>query len=288
MNNRNTASSVKEPRLETMRVHFDHLLVAVDLSPASANTIKVATELARRSGATLVVVHVLNPALMLPSETRANVKETLNAWLEPCVKKEEGFAIEVAEGNVVEEVKRLASKHRADLLVIGTHAAGGAAKFVFGSTGEALFREMGIPVLTIGPHIQACGERFSSILLPTDLEPHSLRAAQYAVALAEESNGNLTLLHIPEKGEEENVFGNRQRMEQLVPEDATLWCKPSFKIASGDPVNTILESAREVKADLIVLGVTHGYPLSEHASWSIASKVVRHAECPVLTVRDRL
>lgn len=147
---------------------------------------------------------------------------------------------------------------------------------------------MGIPVLTIGPHIQACGERFSSILLPTDLEPHSLRAAQYAVALAEESNGNLTLLHIPKEDEEENAFGNRQRMEQLVPEDATLWCKPGFKITSGDPVETILESAREVKADLIVLGVTHARPLSEHASWSIASKVVRHAECPVLTVRDRL
>jgi nucleotide-binding universal stress UspA family protein len=189
---------------------------------------------------------------------------------------------------VVAEVSRLAKEYRADLLVIGTHAAGGAAKFVFGSTGEALFREMGIPVLTIGPHIHACGERFSSILLPTDLEPHSLRAAQYAVALAEESNGNLTLLHIPEKDEEQNVLDDRQRMEQLVPEDATLWCQPSFKIATGDPVETVLQTAREVKADLIVLGVTHARPLSEHASWSIASKVVRHAECPVLTVRDRL
>jgi nucleotide-binding universal stress UspA family protein len=288
MNNPNASSSVKEPHLETMRVHFDHLLVAVDLSPSSANTIRIAAELAHRSGATLVVVHVLNPALMLPSETISNVKETLHAWLEPFMKKETGFAIEVAEGNVVDEVSRLARKHRSDLLVIGTHGATGAAKFIFGSTGEALFREMGIPVLTIGPHIQGCGERFSSILLATDLEFHSLRAAQYAVALAEESNGNLTLLHIPEKGEEENVFGTRQRMEQLVPEDAALWCKPSFKIACGNPVDTILESALEVKADLIVLGVTHGYALSEHASWSIASKVVRHAECPVLTVRDRL
>lgn len=288
MNNQNASSSLKEPHLETVRVHFDHLLVAVDLSPSSANTIKIATELAQRSGSTLVIAHVLNPALMLPSETAANVKETLNAWLEPSLKEATRFAIEVTEGNVVDEVSRLAREYRADLLVIGTHAAGGAEKFVFGSTGEALFREIGIPVLTIGPHIHACGERFSSILLPTDLEPHSLRAAQYAVALAEESNGNLTLLHIPEKGEEENVFGNRQRMEQLVPADATLWCKPSFTIASGDPVETILESARDVKADLIVLGVTHARPLSEHASWSIASKVVRHAECPVLTVRDRL
>jgi len=288
MNYPNASSSLKEPHLETVRVHFDHLLVAVDLSPSSANTIKIATELAQRSGATLVVVHVLSPTLMLPSGTMANVKETLIAWLEPCMKKETRFAIEVAEGDVVDEVSRLAKEYRADLLVIGTHAAGGAAKFVFGSTGEALFREMGIPVLTIGPHIHACGERFSSILLPTDLEPHSLRAAQYAVALAEESNGNLTLLHIPEKDEEQNVLGDRQRMEQLVPEDATLWCQPSFKIATGDPVETILQTAREAKADLIVLGVTHARPLSEHASWSIASKVVRHAECPVLTVRDRL
>ena len=288
MNRTNTTSSVKEPHLETMRVHFDHLLVAVDLSPSSANTIRIATELAQRSGSTLVIVHVLNPALMLPSETAANVKETLNAWLEPNLNESTRFAIEVTEGKVVDEVSRLAREYRADLLVIGTHAASGTAKFVFGSTGEALFREMGIPVLTIGPHIHACGERFSSILLPTDLEPHSLRAAQYAVALAEESNGNLTLLHIPERSGEQDFFGDRQRMEQLVPEDATLWCKPSFKIASGDPVETILESAREVKADLIVLGVTHGRLLSEHASWSIASKVVRHAECPVLTVRDRL
>jgi nucleotide-binding universal stress UspA family protein len=184
MNYPNASSSLKEPHLETVRVHFDHLLVAVDLSPSSANTIKIATELAQRSAATLVAVHVLNPDLMLPTETAANVKETLNAWLEPCIKKETRFAIEVAEGNVVEEVSRLAKEYRADLLVIGTHAAGGAAKFVFGSTGE---------------DIHAFGERFSSILLPTDLEPHSLRAAQYAVALAEESNGNLTLLHIPEK-----------------------------------------------------------------------------------------
>ncbi len=288
MNRTNATSSLKEPHLKTVRVHFDHLLVAVDLSPSSANTIRIATELAQRSGSSLVIVHVLNPALMLPPETAANVKETLNAWLEPCLKEATRFAIEVTEGKVVDEVSRLAREYRADLLVIGTHAASGAAKFVFGSTGEALFREMGIPVLTIGPYIHACGDRFSSILLPTDLEPHSLRAAQYAVALAEESNGNLTLLHIPERNGEQDFSGNRQRMEQLVPEDAALWCQPNFKIASGDPVETILESAREAKADLIVLGVTHARPLSEHASWSIASKVVRHAECPVLTVRDRL
>jgi len=44
MNDPNAFSSLKEPHLETMRVHFDHLLVAVDLLPSSANTIKIATD----------------------------------------------------------------------------------------------------------------------------------------------------------------------------------------------------------------------------------------------------
>ena len=74
MNYPNASSSSKEPHLETVRVHFDHLLVAVDLSPSSANTIKIATELAQRSAATLVAVHVLNPDLMLPNRNRSERK----------------------------------------------------------------------------------------------------------------------------------------------------------------------------------------------------------------------
>lgn len=281
-------SPMKQPHLETMRVHFDSVLVAVDLSPSSANTVKIATELAQRSGARLAVAHILSPTLMLPSGTTDNVRETISRWLEPTIKKETRLDIEVTEGDVVDEMARLAKRYRADLLVIGTHAVQGATKLAFGSTAEALFRHMGIPVLTIGPHVRSCGERFSSILLPTDLAPHSLRAAQYAVSLAEESNANLTLLHIVDKDSKESVETATQSMEQLVPEDAASWCQPGFRVALGDPADTILESALAVKADLIVMGVTHSRPLADHASWSIASKVVRQAGCPVLTVRDRL
>lgn len=288
MNRAKAPSAMKEPHLKTVRVHFDNVLVAVDLSPASANTVKIATALAQRSGSRLIIVHVLDPALMLPPGTATNVKETIAGWMRPNVAKETRLDIEVAEGAVVHEVIRLAKQYRADLLVIGTHAAEGAAKLAFGSKAEALFRHMGIPVLTVGPHVGPCGERFSSILLPTDLEPHSLRAAQYAVALAEESNGNLTLLHILDESNEESLRAATRRMEQLVPEDAALWCQPGFKTAVGDPAGAILECAKEVDADLIVLGVTHSRPLADHASWSIASKVVRQAGCPVLTIRDRL
>jgi nucleotide-binding universal stress UspA family protein len=75
-------------------------------------------------------------------------------------------------------------------------------------------------------------------------------------------------------------------MQQLVSEDAAQWCTPEFRIASGDPAETILRTAAELDTDLIVLGVTHHRPLADHNNWSIASKIVAGADCPVLTVRN--
>jgi len=289
MNRTSAPSSLKELHLKTTRIHFDNVLVAVDMSVSSANTIKIAAELSWRCGARLIVAHVLDPALMLPAETATNAKAAISLWMKPYTKHETRSTIVVTEGGVVNEITRLGKQYRADLLVIGTHAVEAAQKLAFGSTAEALFRHVGIPVLTVGPHVQRCRDRFASILLPTDLEPHSFRAAQYAVSLAEESAAKLTLLHVVEN--EESVEFHQTaglRMEQLVQEDAALWCEPVFRTYVGDPAETILATAAQVNADLIVMAVTHSRPLADHATWSIASKVVCHAECPVLTVRDRL
>jgi nucleotide-binding universal stress UspA family protein len=269
-------------------VRFDNILVAVDLTAASANTLKVASELGQIADARLVLAHVLDPALMLPASAQQDMKETIDLWMKPYAKKATRFAVEVVEGSLVDELTRLATKYDADLLVIGTHPAGTLSRLVFGSRADVLFRHVGIPVLTVGSHVHGSGERFSSILLPTDLEPHSFRAAQYAVALAEEFNAKLTLLHLPIKHDLGSAEAAMERMQQLVPEDAALWCQPEFRTVTGDPMEAIMATAANVEADLIVLGVTHYRPLADHASWSIASRVVHQAACPVLTVRDHL
>jgi K+-sensing histidine kinase KdpD len=56
-------------------------------------------------------------------------------------------------------------------------------------------------------------------------------------------------------------------------------------VVEGDPSAVILDVAREINADLIVLG-THGRKgISRLFVGSVAEQVVRKAECPVLTVR---
>jgi nucleotide-binding universal stress UspA family protein len=56
------------------------------------------------------------------------------------------------------------------------------------------------------------------------------------------------------------------------------------RVVTGDPATEIVNLAREEKADLIVLP-THGRSGLSHVFFgSVAEKVVRHAECPVLTL----
>jgi nucleotide-binding universal stress UspA family protein len=282
-------SSLSEVHLKTTRVRFANILVAVDLSAASANTMKIAAEFAYQHRSRLVVAHIMEHRAAAPAETPAETEATLRLWMRPYLRSGAHCSVAVAEGDVVSEISSLVKKHSADLLIIGTHAATNVERLVLGSTAEALFRNSSIPVLTIGPHVRNCKAGFSTILLPTDLEPDSLRAAQYAVSLAEESNATLNLLHVV--GKSDGVAMRQMaavRMQQLVPEDAALWCTPLYRIESGDLTETILAVAEDTRSDLIVLSVTQARLLADHAHWSVASRIVRFAACPVLTVRDHL
>ena len=56
-------------------------------------------------------------------------------------------------------------------------------------------------------------------------------------------------------------------------------------VISGDPAERVLETARGLAADLIVMG-THGRKgLSRLVLGSVAERVVRESPVPVLTVR---
>jgi nucleotide-binding universal stress UspA family protein len=58
-------------------------------------------------------------------------------------------------------------------------------------------------------------------------------------------------------------------------------------VRHGTPFTEITDAARTLKVDLIIL-TTHGYTGLKHVFMgSTAERVVRHAPCPVLTVREK-
>ncbi len=143
--------------------------------------------------------------------------------------------------------------------------------------------------------------RLKTILVPVDFSAFSNKAVDYAVAFAEQFGAEVVLLHVvepmvypesyvpsPAAGDELNHHLIASAEERLVKQRESVGpegVKVRTVARAGRPFVEICEVARETGVDLIILA-THGYTGLKHVLLgSTAERVVRHAPCPVLTVR---
>jgi nucleotide-binding universal stress UspA family protein len=75
-----------------------------------------------------------------------------------------------------------------------------------------------------------------------------------------------------------------RRLVDLVSDDIRAACQPATRLVHGKPYEQILAVAKEMRSDLIVLGV-HGRKAFDMMIFgSTTNQVVRRATCPVLTL----
>ena len=288
--------------LETSKVCFKKILVSTDFSPASEKALQSGIALARLFGAELHIANVIFPSVVADRSNHMSPnilqEEESAAWTAmlrlgdmPEIRSLEHREI-VRFGPVVSTIQEIVNELGIDLVIAGSHGGRGLEKMLLGSVAESLLRESSCPVLIVGPRAAPARQDFNSILFPTALTAESLRANQYAVSLAEQSFATITMLHVIEGNPPANhalAADIRHRlkaqMQQLLPEDARDWCRPKFKVQYGSTSINIIETAKEVKADLIVIGAHESKALADHAPWATVSKVIANAPCPVLTVR---
>ncbi len=134
------------------------------------------------------------------------------------------------------------------------------------------------------------------ILVPTDFSPTSVHALDYAVPLARQMGGQITLLHVIDlpvlpQTVENLVIGDamtsaaKERLEALAREKMPPPLLAKTLVRTGSSYQEITRLAQGLKSDLIILS-THGRTGFKRALLgSTTERVVRHAPCPVLTVR---
>ena len=140
----------------------------------------------------------------------------------------------------------------------------------------------------------AAPHRIGRILVPVDLSPESARALAYARTLAERFRGQVFVLHVVPAS---RGFSGRRRAEEgretrwrarvamqafLADAGGGAGCHVVF--ASGAPCAAILDEARRLGADLIVLGPRGTGDAEAAVLGRAAAKVVRRALVPVVTV----
>ncbi|HEU0209736.1 MAG TPA: universal stress protein [Candidatus Udaeobacter sp.] len=139
------------------------------------------------------------------------------------------------------------------------------------------------------------------ILVPTDFSPASKQAFKYAVKFAEQFDGELTLIHVltPAPPSAANLAGvpafsdkeldnaekNLRDLVTSAREASVTAAQSTFRV--GLATHEIVEAAKELNVDLIVIA-THGYTGWKHLCiGSTAERVVRAAPCPVFVVREK-
>ena len=140
---------------------------------------------------------------------------------------------------------------------------------------------------------------YQHILLTTDFSKFSEEVAKKAANLAGHFNAKITLLHVAEHFPEDMpadlvapedvdptkyvMDQNRNQLEEFIKSIPNFSAIPMVSLSMHGAEDEIIKVAREIKADLIIIG-SHGGNNFSVVPWVNADEVKQKAACDVLVV----
>lgn len=256
------------------------VLVPTDFSPQSAIALKFADKIANVFGAKLKVLNAHKPDLP-PYFTESQLEEIaaeeqqvedenvlqIKGFGKENIGAESEFDSVFVDDSPVSAILEEAEKSDTLLIALGTHGKSGIEKLKFGSVAEAVLRESKYPVLTVNPNVKLTKNiEIKRIICPFDSSEEAKNALNFASDLAHRSNAGLIVLQTSSQPLDltENV-----RVEKIGKKD------------------TVLEKAKELSADLMVIGVSHHLFSNEYFGKDLA-EIIRQAHCPVISVSNEV
>lgn len=302
---------------------YDSVLVPLDGSAFGEHALPAAVSIARRAGATLRLVHVYALYQPIYVEGMPVIDESLHslrreherAYLERVrarLVSETDLTItcSLLEGPVAEAIAQHAGATGAGLIVMTTHGYGGLTRAWLGSVADGLVRRSPVPVLLLRPGEGAPEldrpPALRQILIPLDGSALAEQILGHALALGTLMQAEYTLLHVVEpitlSGALPVVFAPEVDPELLKQSQVAaqhyldgvatrlqgkgVQVQPRV-LVSTQPAAAILDDARQHGAELIAMA-THGRSgLARLVIGSIADKVLRAADVPVLLYRPQ-
>jgi nucleotide-binding universal stress UspA family protein len=274
------------------------ILVPTDFSQPSRLGLNHALAFARKFGSRLVLLHVIElpKTLTLPETARAE-RDQAERMLAALIASEDqtGLSVDlvVKAGNVEEQILAAIPEQNADLIVMGTHARGPVGRLLIGSVTHHIIQSIRIPMMTVA-HVRRV-PAFNRILFATDFSALSDDGSRYALALAQKSSASLIAVHAVdvgvEGGAEAGVYLTEDRMQEARTHLDEFKAAGSQQrvvidavVSEGPAAETILKSAADMSADLIVITIAKSDSMERTPLLPTAERIVRDAHVPVLAI----
>jgi nucleotide-binding universal stress UspA family protein len=287
-----------------MSVFPTKTLLATDGSEDAAQATEAATDLAKKSGSELHVVHVWHdvPSPYAHKFVRGELKRQGQEILDEQVRKieEAGGTVTRAhlrEGRTSDEVIKLSEELAVGLLVVGSRGMGTVRRILMGSHSEEIVHRARVPVLVVRRGDSAWPPE--RVIVGEDFSDHARKAGELAASIASLYGSQLILIYahpdLPEvpPGEARDAavreLGDiRERDEERLESRAEelkeiLGSRPEIRVSDGYPAKVILEAANEApKPPLVAVGSRGLAGITRTRLGSVSTKVVTAAPGPVL------
>lgn len=302
---------------------FTSILVPLDGSPTAEHVLPLAIALAKRvrSKVRLALVH---QTLMAPVHAgteklytaielsvRKSEREYLRRWADR-IRESSGRPVTAVTltGSIAPALEQYIQDNDVDLVVMATHGRGPLRRFWLGSVADRLVRSLEIPLLLVRPTeaepVPPPMAQLGNILVPLDGSPLAEAVLEPATALARAWDVEIALVQVieplvfptdlqmvPAAGYDERLTAIRHEAandylegmaDRLRSEDVRVSSAAVFGLG---PAETLLDLARPERYGAIAIA-THGRGgLRRMLLGSVADKLIRAAEIPVLVCRPR-
>jgi nucleotide-binding universal stress UspA family protein len=295
------------------------IVVGIDFSESSTVAAGQALDLARHTGAQVVLVHVgIVPSTKPPpgegsvAEWERLLREQLSAdrrGLEDLRERLSGQGADVShmviDGFPDTGLVKAAEELGAEVIVTGSHGRTGVARWLLGSVAERTVRLSKGAVIVARKGANS-GGGYRRIMVPTDFSDHAHEALRTALIVAGSDGAHIDLVHfwqLPMVGggydpgidaTMGSVGGLRQAIEsdadrrgrELVEEVSSDHLRVTYKTVQGGAAHGVVDRATNASTphDLIVLGSHGRRGVRRFLLGSVAETVVRHAPCSVMVV----
>jgi nucleotide-binding universal stress UspA family protein len=288
--------------------HPETILVATDLSDLD-HLMPVAIEEAGDTGARIILLHALSTASAFTADAAGMpyfdtagaleiAEQMMHPWCEFAARL--GIRCDAAarEGHPTQQIAAAVRQFHVDRVLLGTRSRGKLGRLLIGSRAEQVLRSVYLPVMTVGPEAHLPVDRGEErvVLHATTLRETSRPSAALACQVAAAQKAKLILLHVlpsisemERKGLPAGMRSSAMLELRILAAQTGADCCSAIEpvVAHGNPTIEILALAAERRASLIVLSATRRPAFEDITRDRTVHRVLAHARCPVLTLREQ-
>lgn len=270
------------------------ILVPTDFSEHAEDALKVAAQVAKKSGSEIILLHMLElPHQMSDAITGgASIPETMlfmkkaNETLDEISNRPYLEDIEITEivkmDKPIHGISQISKEYNIDLIVMGSHGSSGIEELLIGSNTEKVVRNSEIPVLVIKKDISNFNA--SNIVFASDFSEETKTAFEKLLKFTKLFDSKLHLVNICTP----NSFKPTHEAEETIKRFISDFGLANYETYIYNDTNIekgIINFSNSINADVVAM-CTHGRTGFAHFfNGSISEGLVNHAVKPVLTFK---